>query len=357
MHGFKRTISAGALALLDLLKATGGRYTLSGQHNYISTGSRYTDLVESRIGRRPLIWGSDFSFKVLAMEPGDYFHCGPLNVSDPGELSPTMLDTTVDRMRDALIATVLEQHQRGHIITLMWHSCLPQKGDEGCYGDLWSYTKLPDAQAWHELVTPGTALHACWIRQIDGIAARLKTLRDAGVPVLWRPYHEMNGVWFWWCNRRGPDGFAALWRMMFERFTVHHQLDNLIWVWNTNAPRDTPGDEAFAYADFYPGGDCVDVLAADVYSNDYRQSHHDDLLQLADGRPIALGEVGQLPTPAVLAAQPHWGWFMPWGCLVFQNSGTFSGNKPKNVRALYDDPRVLACDDARRDSDGSWRVR
>jgi mannan endo-1,4-beta-mannosidase len=35
--------------------------------------------------------------------------------------------------------------------------------------------------------------------------------------------------------------------MMYNYYVNHHKLDNLIWVWNTNATRDIPGDEAFAY--------------------------------------------------------------------------------------------------------------
>jgi mannan endo-1,4-beta-mannosidase len=83
----------------------------------------------------------------------------------------------------------------------------------------------------------------------------------------------MNGVWFWWCNQKGENGFPELWRMMFKYFTEYHHLNNLIWVWNTNAPRDITSDEAYDYTLFYPGDDYVDVLAADVYRNDYKQSH------------------------------------------------------------------------------------
>ena len=73
----------------------------------------------------------------------------------------------------------------------------------------------------------------------------------------------------------------------------HHKLNNLIWVWNANAPRLLPNDEAWAYEDYFPGLECVDVLAADVYHHDYKQSHHDELVKLGEGKVIALGEVGK----------------------------------------------------------------
>jgi mannan endo-1,4-beta-mannosidase len=108
-------------------------------------------------------------------------------------------------------------------------------------------------------------------------------------------------------------------------------------VWNANAPNQWAGP----YADYFPGGAHVDVLAADIYGADYRQSHHDDLLKLAAGKPIALGEVGEMPAASVLEAQPRWVWFMVWPSHLEQN------NTPEQVKALYHDPRVLTRDEVR----------
>jgi mannan endo-1,4-beta-mannosidase len=85
----------------------------------------------------------------------------------------------------------------------------------------------------------------------------------------------------------------------------------------------------------------VDVLAADIYGGNYKQSHHDDLLRLASGKPIALGEVGELPTPTDLNTQPRWTWFMTWPSHLEQN------NKPEVVQALYNDARTLTRDEVR----------
>ncbi len=339
-----------ARRLYDFLLSVKGRYTLSGQHNYIGVGAKYTDMVETLTGKRPLVWGSDFAFAVDGTEIGRHYHCGPLNISDPGEPDPHFVDITPEAARERMVACAVEQHARGHIITLMWHAVFPSYGDRGPYDSLWQVGKLPSDGTWQELTTPGTALHDAWLTQVDRVADYLAQLRDAGIPVLWRPYHELNGVWFWWCNKPGPEGFTKLWRMMHDRYTNHHKLDNLLWVYNTNAPRDRENDEAFAYDLFYPGGEYVDILAADVYGNDYKQSHHDGLLALADGRPIALGEVGEVPTPEVLAQQPEWLWFMPWGVLV-----TWKANAQK-VPALYAQDRVLCLGDVARGTDGAYRA-
>ena len=63
---------------------------------------------------------------------------------------------------------------------------------------------------------------------------------------------------------------------MYDRFVNYHKLNNLIWIWNANAPRDWKDDEAYEYHLFYPGPEFVDILAADIYKGDYKQSHHDD---------------------------------------------------------------------------------
>jgi mannan endo-1,4-beta-mannosidase len=336
-----------ARKLLAFLHEIGGRYTLAAQHNYANSGSKNTDLTRAITGRTPLIWGSDFSFCYEGSEPQKFQHCGPLNLTAYGEPLYT-LNTTADEVRRRLVETAIRMHKEGHIVTLMWHAPPPGSGD-CCDGTkIWTWDRRPSMKDWEELTTDGTPMNLSWTKQVDGIALYLKQLADARVPVLWRPYHEMNGVWFWWCDKKGTDGFAKLWRMMFDRFVKVHGLGNLIWVWNTNAPRAIPGDEAGAYEDFWPGADVVDVLAADVYRKDWKQSHHDDLLKLAAGKPIALGEVGDPPSPEILDRQPQWTWFMPW---------FLQSRDPDALKKIYADRRILTKEDVSIDSDGNYRIR
>lgn len=297
--------SPAAHRLLARLHEVSGSRTLSGQHNTPREPSFYTDQAEELTGQHPAVWGQDFGF------------------SGAGDMDGV-------EYRPPVVAEAIRQHEQGSVVTLMWHAVRPTEAEpvtfEGsiCRGPL-------DQPDWDDLLTEGTATHARWLDQVDVIAGCLATLRDADVPVLWRPYHEMNGDWFWWGGRTGPAGYAALYRALYTRFTEVHHLDNLVWVWNPNAPRGNAGP----YVDYFPGTDVVDVLAADVYANDYRQSHHDDLVALAAGRPIALGEVGVLPTREVLAAQPRWAWFMAWSTFL-----THADNADL-VLPLYTDPRVL----------------
>lgn len=317
--------SREARALLDFLYRIKGEYILSGHHNYPYWPARFSEEVKQMTGHYPVVWGNDFSFHFRGLDP--------------------------DTVRQKMIAKAIEMHQKDHIITLMWHSCFPLDGDSCGRQSIWVWDDVVPPPQWDSLTTPGTELNTRWRTQADNVANYLKQLQSARVPVLWRPYHEMNGVWFWWCQHPGEDGFVKLWKMMYDYFTHHHELNNLLWVWNANAPRRIPGDEACAYEDYFPGLDYVDVLAADVYHNDYKQSHHDDLVTLAGDKPIALGEVGQLPTPAIIAAQPQWTWFMGWADFIHKV------NSPDSVRTLYNANRTLNLAEITRDKNGSYRLK
>lgn len=261
--------SPEARQLLEFLYSIRGKYTLAGQHNFISDPRRYDSVVYSVTGKRPVVWGSDFSFNALGGNIADYHHCGPMNLTSPwGECRINGLST--ETLRQNLVDEIKQRHAEGRIITLMWHCCFPSECNDCDGASIWTWQNRPSNEVWKELTTEGTRLNTQWKKQMDTVIPYLEQLRDAGIPILWRPYHEMNGVWFWWCNKPGENGFKKLWIMTYNYFTKVHKLNNLLWVWNTNAPRDKKGDEAGPYADFYPGPEYVDVLAADVYHRDYK---------------------------------------------------------------------------------------
>lgn len=330
-----------AVQLLSFLYSIQGEYTLTGMHNFASDINRYDQVVDSLTGRTPVIWGSDFSFNALGDNQCEFRHCGPLNLTVPGNRSLPCeeLDFSAAQQRQLIVDEAIKKHNEGRIITLMWHCCWPANGDDCNGNDIWRWAdNLPSQEEWEELTTDGTGLNKLWKKQMDEVAVYLKQLQAAGVPVLWRPFHEMNGVWFWWCNKPGDNGFKKLWISMYNYLTDYHKLNNLLWVWNTNAPRNNPGDEAGPYADYYPGSDYVDVLAADVYHADWKQSHHDELVALGKGKIISLGEVGALPSTEVYEKQPQWSWFMPWGYFILNRDNV------KIAKEIYNHPRSINLD-------------
>jgi mannan endo-1,4-beta-mannosidase len=299
--------SPEAVKLLSYLYSLKGKQTLAGQHNYNQHLNQYMDTVHAITGKYPAVWGTDF-----------------------------ILNGATDRGSE-IVQEAIKKYKEGYIVTLMWHSGRPI--DDPPFGWKESIQGELDDTQWKELTTPGTALNKRWEMQVDKIASWLKQLQDAHVPVLWRPYHEMNGVWFWWGDKKGPDGYQKLWKMMYDRFTNVHHLNNLLWVWNANAPRDIPFDQAYPYADFYPGADYVDVLATDVYHFDYEDRDYQELLSVANGKLIALGECGELPKPEILKVQPGFSWFMVWANWILID------NSPQRVKEIYNHPQVITHDE------------
>jgi hypothetical protein len=144
----------------------------------------------------------------------------------------------------------------------------------------------------------------------------------------------MNGDWFWWGGRTGEYSTIALYRQLFDRLVNHHHLNNLVWVWSMDRP-SRPGME---HAKFFPGTEYVDVLALDVYGNDFAQSYYDSLVSLSQGKPLALAEVGSPPTPEILSKQPRWTYYMTW-------AGMVRNTQRKQYAELMADPRVLNLED------------
>ena len=274
--------SPEAVALYRFINQISGKQILSGQHSVPLLGSARLAAVYKSTGAYPAVFGQDFGFSF----PGDW---DGINY------------------RQQLVDEAIKRNSEGYIITLMWHAVPPTQDEpvafkESIQGD------LTDAQ-WKDLVTPGTLLNERWKSQVDVIAFFLKQLQYAHVPVLWRPYHEMNGDWFWWGKKKGEDGYKKLYKMMFERLVTFHGLHNLIWVYNTNEFK--PGVDSLA--EYYPGDNYVDILTTDVYTQGFDKENYSQITKLAGNKPIALGEVGTLPSPEILAEQPRWTWFMNWG--------------------------------------------
>jgi mannan endo-1,4-beta-mannosidase len=301
--------SPEARALLKYIYSISGKYTLTGQHNYPNHIARWTDRTYDLTGKYPAVYGQDFGFQ--------------------GEEDK---DTVL--ARPALIEEAKRQWQHGAIPTLTWHAVRPISDEPVTFKDD-VQGKLSDFE-WSELLTPGTALNLRWCAQVDVVAGYLKQLRDARVPVLFRPYHEMNGSWFWWGGRPGKNGSSALYRQLYDRFVNVHHLDNLVWAWNVNAPNNT----GMAVADYYPGADVSDMLTLDVYG-EFKQQYYTDMQALAAGKPLALGEVGYVPSAEVLKAQPGWTYFMIWSEWVEE------ANSLDSVKSVFDSPQALSRNDQR----------
>ena len=304
-------------AVLQMLHDISGHYTLTGQHNYPNTRSRNSEFAARYIGKTPAVFASDWGFAKAG-------------------------DTDSYLARPDIVQEAIRQHQRGSLVAMCWHAVPPTADEPVTFRPLPGSdpNKLASVQGrltdeqFKDLLTPGTPLYEHWCAQVDAIAVFLKQLQEAHVPVLWRPYHEMNGDWFWWGGRTGEYSTAALYRQIFDRLVNHHHLTNLIWVWSM----DRVHNPQMEHAKYFPGIAYVDVLALDVYANDFALSYYDSLVALSQGKPLALDEVGSPPPPEILQQQPRWVYYGIW-------SGMVRNTPRKQYDVVMHDPRILSLED------------
>ena len=148
----------------------------------------------------------------------------------------------------------------------------------------------------------GTWENKVFTEDLKNAAAYVSLLSDADLPILWRPFHEAAGGWFWW----GKDAasFKSLWIAMFNYFKTEG-LDNLIWVWTTE------GNDA----DWYPGDQYVDIVGRDVYNKETADcvSEYTSIAENYGNKIVSLSECG---TVGLISEQwasgARWSWFMPW---------------------------------------------
>lgn len=146
-----------------------------------------------------------------------------------------------------------EVYKRGGINTVSWHIRNIASG-----GNSW------DTSSCVREILPGGEFHQDYIEKLDHVSdlfASLKTAEGGLIPVLFRPYHEMNGDWFWWCRKScTPEEYKALFQFTVNYLRKEKQLHNLIYVYSTDV-FSTKED----YLTYYPGDDYVDVLGFDDY--------------------------------------------------------------------------------------------
>lgn len=174
-----------------------------------------------------------------------------------------------------------------------------------------------------------TAERASYLRWRTNVADDLLKLQAADVPVLFRPYHEAGGQWFWW-DRQGTAKYVALWNDLYSYLTTTRGVHNLIWVWSAGKLNiDT---------NYYPGETKVDVIGQDTYgrsSADY-SAEYNDLARYSTTKLRAMPEAEYLPAPSTAFATAPFAYVAPWVESWFDNNGA------TRVNSFYNDPRTVA---------------
>ena len=250
---------------------------------------------------------------------GDYpavmgFDLGGIEMGDAKNLD----SVPFTRIHDEIIA----HYERGGIVTISWHprnpmTTAPRGGLDG--------QKFPDGTAWDTSdstvvasVLPGGSQYEkfqTWMQRVGDFLLTLKTKDGQPVPIIFRPWHENNGSWFWWGQALCTDNeFHGLWDMLQDELNSR-KLSNLLWSYSPNLDGNWTEERFLAR---YPGNERVTLIGEDAYQwgteEDFVKQLNADLTFLSDfaqknGKLLAMTECGyrNIPDPTwftrVLKAQ------------------------------------------------------
>lgn len=274
-----------AKALYQYLCDSYGKQVILGQHDTIGTSAE-TDMIFKTTGKYPAIRFGDL-----------------------------MLATEKDSITTQTeINTAIDWASKDGIVGYMWHWAAPDDKRE-YYADQTDFdikkavTKEDIAELSLEdikkLQKDGKVSEECvaLVQDIDTISQQLATLRDEGIAVLWRPLHEASNGDFWW--GKDKESYKWLWKLMYERQTKYHRLNNLIWVWSAQN------------ADWYVGDEYCDVLSCDVYDDGNKDAQVNIMLflqSISKNKPIAMSECGNFPDIQSIADEKAmWSFIGQWG--------------------------------------------
>lgn len=274
-----------AKALYQYLCESYGKQVLLGQHDTIGTSAE-TDMIYKTTGKYPAIRFGDL---MLATENDSITTDTEMNIA-------------------------MDWASKDGIVGYMWHWAAPDDKRE-YYADQTDFdikkavTKENIAELSLEdikkLQKDGKVSKECVavVEDIDTVSEKLSTLRDEGIAVLWRPLHEASNGDFWWGNDK--EAYKWLWKLMYERQTKYHKLNNLIWVWSAQN------------ADWYVGDEYCDVLSCDVYDDGNKDAQVNIMLflqSISKNKPIAMSECGSFPDIQSIADEKAmWAFIGQWG--------------------------------------------
>ena len=257
--------SREAVALYRYLQDMSGKQMLSGQM-WTPWGINEIDYVHSKTGKKPAIAGFDY-------------------INEPQNAGENQ--------------KAIEYWQNGGIVTMMWHWGAPGVGE--------GYENSKATIDIDQCFVKATLEYEDFWADLERIGDWLQKLEDAQVPVLWRPFHELDGGWFWW-SKEGPEKFKLLWRTMYDYLVHERGLNNLIWVLCYTGNPD---------GDWFPGAEYVDIAGADTYDNltDSHVSMYYSVLESVDDQnyPVAFHETGIPPrAEECIEDGAMWSWWMIW---------------------------------------------
>ena len=164
---------------------------------------------------------------------------------------------------------IINHYNRGGIITISWHPRNPLTTIEGGGN---AGQKFPEGTAWDisdstvvkNILDGGSKydLFQTWMQRLSDFLATLKTTDGQKIPVIFRPWHENTGSWFWWGEKFcTAEEYKALWNMLQDKLDADG-FDNLLWAYSPGMAGDLTNEK---YLERYPGDERIGVVGIDGY--------------------------------------------------------------------------------------------
>ncbi|MGQ2982363.1 glycoside hydrolase family 26 protein [Flavobacterium sp.] len=195
-------------------------------------------------GKDPALLGSDFMFITDDQNdgtPSNWFY----------------------QQEQIIIGDIKEAYGKGMVNIMSWHLREPFEGETFYTSDM---TDQQKQQAFTSIL-PGGVNHDYYKAKLDKVASVLNNLKDSNnklIPVIFRPFHEFDGNWFWWgaayCT---PEQYKQAWQFTVEYLRDTKNVHNVLYSYAPDNSYTTSGN----YLSRYPGDGHIDVLGMDNYGD------------------------------------------------------------------------------------------
>ena len=187
---------------------------------------------------------------------------------------------------DNMRASAVAHHERGGVVTFSWHPRNPLTG-----GDAWDVSSDQVVAS----ILPGGEKHEyfmTWLEKAADFLESIKTADGKTVPVIFRPWHEHTGSWFWWGQKLcTTEQYKALWKMTYDYMVDERGLTSLVWAYSPGAGELTSVE---VFGERYPGDEIIDIVGFDCYSGADRENYMAKMKSALDITKAFADEHGKL---------------------------------------------------------------
>ncbi|KAF2515058.1 beta-mannosidase [Flavobacterium zhairuonense] len=227
--------------LYQNLKLISKKHILFGHQHATEYGHGWKDEpnksdVKSVAGSHPAVVGVDFS--------------------DFSGRSKEVIESAKEKLRKNVIAT----YERGGVTTVSWHFNNPVSGN----GFYWKDSISSPAM---KLIKPGGSHHEQYkeiLKTIADFAHSVKAKDGTLTPMIFRPFHEFDGDWFWWGKKyTSREDFVSVWQFTVSYLRDTLDVHNFLYAFSPDVKFNSEEE----YLERYPGDNFVDLFGMDDYAD------------------------------------------------------------------------------------------